>query len=82
MRSASIGSVFDGRRRCKTAEPIARARVSFGDVSVVTGNDGSFILRDAAPPLILNVTAVGCATTKKTIRTTDNIPFTAGFVIR
>ena len=34
------GRVVDG----KTGEPIDRARVSIGDVSVVTGSDGTFII--------------------------------------
>src|SRR5262249_39205425 len=63
------GRVVDG----KTAEPVARARVSVGDVSVVTGSDGTFIIPDAAPPATLNVTAVGYATTRKTIRTAGDI---------
>jgi outer membrane cobalamin receptor len=63
------GRVVDG----KTGEPIDRARVSIGDVSVVTGSDGTFIIPDATLPLTLNVTAVGYATSKKTVRTSDEI---------
>src|SRR5215471_10329514 len=63
------GRVVDG----KTGEPIARARVSIGDETVVTGSDGAFIIPDAALPLTLNVTAVGYATSKKTVRTSDEI---------
>src|SRR5262249_28337257 len=63
------GRVVDG----KTAEPVALARVSIGDVTVVTGSDGTFIIPDAAPPVTLNVTAVGYATTKKTVRTTGDL---------
>src|SRR5262245_24333967 len=63
------GRVVDG----KTGEPIAQARVSTGDATVVTGNDGTFIIPDAALPLTLNVTAVGYATSKKTVRTADDI---------
>ena len=49
------GRVVNG----KTGEPIDRARVSIGDVSVVTGSDSVFTIPDAALPLTLNVTAVG-----------------------
>ncbi len=63
------GRVVDG----ETGEPIAQARVSTGDATVVTGNDGTFIIPDAALPLTLNVTAVGYATSKKTVRTADDI---------
>ena len=63
------GRVVDG----KTGEPVALARVSIGDVSVVTGSDGTFILPDSALPLALSVTAVGYATSRKTVRTTEDI---------
>jgi hypothetical protein len=63
------GRVVDG----KTGEPVALARVSIGDVSVVTGSDGTFILPDSALPLTLSVTAVGYATSRKTVRTTEDI---------
>jgi hypothetical protein len=69
MLTLISGRVLDG----KTGEPVALARVSIGDVSVVTGSDGMFIIPDASLPAAINVTAVGYATSKKTVRTTDDI---------
>src|SRR5262245_9229212 len=63
------GRVVDGN----TGEPVALARVSIGDVSVVTGSDGTFTIPEASVPATITVTAVGYATSKKTVRTTDDV---------